>query len=150
MQPQILVPFDFGPPSAKALAWAGDLQRSLGGLPIHVIHVLNPTPVAAIEAVVPALTEDDIGVCRSALRDAVEDAGIVATSEVVLSPSVASSILESATRLEADLIVMGTHGRSGLRRAMLGSVADAVVRNARCPVVTVRAAPVDLQPARAA
>ena len=150
MKPQILVPYDFGPASARALVWAGDLQRSLGGLPIHVIHVLNPTPIAAIEAVVPALSEDEIGPVRTALRDVVEELGIVATTEVLLAALPATAILEAALRLKADLIVMGTHGRGGLRRVALGSVAEFVVRHARCPVVTLRAQAADEQPARAA
>ena len=116
MQPQILVPYDFGPASAKALCWANDLQRSLGGLPVHVIHVLNPTPVIATDRVVPALSEDEIAPVRAALREVVEELGIVATTEVLLAASPATGILDAAVRLKADLIVMGTHGRGGLRR----------------------------------
>jgi nucleotide-binding universal stress UspA family protein len=48
-------------------------------------------------------------------------------------------IVGAATRERADLLVMGTHGRGGLDRALLGSVADRVIRLAPCPVVTVRA-----------
>ncbi|TMB32030.1 MAG: universal stress protein [Deltaproteobacteria bacterium] len=150
MQPQILVPYDFGPASAKALCWANDLQRSLGGLPVHVIHVLNPTPVIATDRVVPALSEDEIAPVRAALREVVEELGIVATTEVLLAASPATGILDAAVRLKADLIVMGTHGRGGLRRVALGSVAEFVVRQARCPVVTLRAQAADENSARAA
>jgi universal stress protein A len=51
---------------------------------------------------------------------------------------IAKSIFETADELRADLLVMATHGRSGLSHVFLGSVAEAVVRNARCPVLTVR------------
>jgi nucleotide-binding universal stress UspA family protein len=95
MKPQILVPIDFGPASAKALAWAGDLQRSIGGLPVHVIRVLNPAPVIAVETVVPALTGEDISAVRAALLDFVEGRGIVASCEVVLAASTADAIPRS-------------------------------------------------------
>ena len=148
MQPQILVPYDFGPASAKALWWANDLQRSLGGLPVHGDPC--PTPVIATDRVVPALSEDEIAPVRAALREVVEELGIVATTEVLLAASPATGILDAAVRLKADLIVMGTHGRGGLRRVALGSVAEFVVRQARCPVVTLRAQAADENSARAA
>ena len=150
MQPQIVVAYDFGPASEKALQWAIELQRGLGGLPVHVIHVLNPVPLLGAEAVLPALSEDDIAEVRDELKHAVREHGVAAVTEVVVAQPTGEAILEAARRLEADLIVMGTHGRGGLRRIALGSVAEHVVRHASCPVVTVRAEPVHEQPARAA
>jgi nucleotide-binding universal stress UspA family protein len=59
----------------------------------------------------------------------------------------AETILAVAQEVRADLIVMGTHGRSGARRLLMGSVAEAVSRRAACPVVTVRSSvPVSLEP----
>ena len=55
--------------------------------------------------------------------------------------SPAERILEVATQEPADLLVVGTHGRAGLQRAMLGSIADRLVRQATCPVLTVRPMP---------
>ncbi len=150
MQPQILVPYDFGPASQKALSWAADLQRTLSGPPVHVVHVLNPAPIASPDAVVPMLTEDDIDEVRNELRKAVALQDVIATTEVVLAQHVPGAILAEANRLGANLVVMGTHGRSGLRRVVLGSVAEYVVRHASCPVVTIRGEPADESPARAA
>ncbi|HEY5676981.1 MAG TPA: universal stress protein, partial [Myxococcales bacterium] len=70
MQPQILVPYDFGSASQKALAWAADLQRTVSGLPLHVMHVLDPSPLVSTDAVVPMLSEDEIEEVRDALKEA--------------------------------------------------------------------------------
>lgn len=151
MQPQILVAYDFGHASDKALEWAIEMQRGLGGtLPIHVMHVLNPVPLIGAEAVLPALSEDDISEVREELKRAVREHGATASTDVVVAQFTGEAILEAARRLAADLIVMGTHGRGGLRRVALGSVAEHVVRHANCPVVTVRGEPAHEQPARAA
>jgi nucleotide-binding universal stress UspA family protein len=150
MQPQILVPYDFGGASQKALAWAADLQRTVSGLPLHVMHVLDPAPLVSTDSVVRLLGADEIEEIRDELKEAVRAKGALAATEVVLAPFVPGVILSEALRLHANLIVMGTHGRSGLRRAVLGSVAEYVVRHADCPVVTIRGAPADEAPARAA
>jgi nucleotide-binding universal stress UspA family protein len=139
---RIIVPYDFGPASEKALAWAANLKTSAGALPLHVIHVVNPLPVSAPDmVVVPALSERDIAELRGRLGRAVQKTDASASSEVILAPSTGRAIIDAARRLEADLIAMGTHGRAGLSRLMLGSVAEYVVRHASCPVLTVRAAP---------
>lgn len=139
---RIVVPYDFGPASEKALAWAANLKARAGALPLHVIHVVNPLPVSAPDmVVVPALSERDIAELRGRLRRAVQKTDASASSEVILAPSTGRAITDAARRLEADLIAMGTHGRAGLSRLMLGSVAEYVLRHASCPVLTVRAAP---------
>ena len=150
MQPQIVVAYDFGHASDKALEWAVEMQRGLGGLPVHVVHVLNPVPLIGVESVLPALSEDDVAEVREELKRAVREHGVTANTEVVVAQFTGEAILEAARRLGADLIVMGTHGRGGLRRVALGSVAEYVVRHADCPVVTVRGEPAHEQPARAA
>jgi len=139
MQPQILIAYDFGPASEKALRWAIELQRGLGALPLHVVHVLNPVPLVGAESVLPALSEDDIAEVREELKRAVHEHGAPAITEVVVAQLTGEAILETARRLEADLIVMGTHGRRGVTRALLGSVTETIVRLAPCPVLTVRA-----------
>ena len=138
MRPQILVPFDFGPASNAALLWATDLQHSLGGPPLHVIHVLVPPRITPPEGPVPFPTDTDIAEARAELRQIIDAAGGVATTEVTVAPSVGPAVLEAAQRVSAALIVMGTHGRGGVTRLVLGSVADYLVRNAVCPVVTLR------------
>jgi nucleotide-binding universal stress UspA family protein len=64
----------------------------------------------------------------------------IAAEFVITEGDAAQAILRTAQDLSADLIVMGTHGRTGLER-ILGSVAEKVVRQARCPVLTLKAAP---------
>ena len=148
-QPQILVPFDFGAASEKALVWAAELRGRMGGLPLHVVHVLNPLPVPSIVAVAPPSVEE-IGGVTEALASAIRCRRVAATSEVVLAQSVEDAILGTAWRVKADLIVMGTHGRSGLGRLVLGSVAEHVLRHARCPVVTIRSTADEDRSSRAA
>ena len=138
MHPHILVAFDFGPPSVKALLWAGHLQRRVGDLPIHVIHVLTPSPLIGRESMEPTLREEEIADTHEALKRAVAPHGFVATTEVLVARSVGEAILDSARRVNADVIVIGTHGQSGLRRPALGSIAETVLRGASCAVVTVR------------
>lgn len=72
------------------------------------------------------------------LRADLSAGGVVAVEEHVVAGSAGPAIVEAAARLECDLVVMATHGRSGLGRALLGSVADHVVRHAGCPVLLVR------------
>lgn len=149
MQPQILVPFDFSPASQRALAWAADLQSTTGGSPVHVIHVVTPPKVVAPEIPVPALSPEDVEQIAALLRTAVHKVEIAASTEVIVAGSVGSAILDSAAHVQAGLIVMGTHGRSGLKRLVLGSVAEHVVRNAGCPVVVMRPPEPAERPARA-
>ena len=138
MQPRILVAYDFSPAAQTALAWALDLQRTTGGAPVHVLHVVNPVPAVALPEMTafPAPSEAEIAALARELEREVRKRSGDATTEVVRAPWIASAILEAGRRVTADLIVMGTHGRKGLSRLMLGSAAEYVVRHADCPVVT--------------
>lgn len=142
MQPRILVAYDFSPAAHSALAWALDLQRSTGGRPVHVLHVVNPVPAVAMPEMTafPAPSEKEIAALAQQLERDVREGSPDATSEVIRAPWIASAILDVARRREANLIVMGTHGRKGLSRLMLGSAAEYVVRHAECPVVTLHSA----------
>ena len=139
----ILVPIDFSDTAERALDYATALAGKLGAR----IHVLN---VIAI----PALGVPELGVALSStmmdsmLRDSqaaldrlVENRRSKATfGEVMLrSGDARDMILQAAESVHADLIVIGTHGRRGVSRALLGSVAEAIVRTAHCPVLTVSA-----------
>jgi nucleotide-binding universal stress UspA family protein len=75
---------------------------------------------------------------RRRLADTVATHGHSELSPQVLIGPTARTIVESAQNVNADLIVMGTHGRGGLSHLLLGSVAERVVRTAECPVLTVR------------
>ncbi len=142
---RILVPTDFSAPSAAALAMARELAARFGAS-IQLIHVLDD-PYAAgsyapeVYGYVPAgLREAWQRTAETqllAVFPAREREPFRATSAVVFG-SPARTIVEYADTNGFDLIVMGTHGRSGVAHLLLGSVAERVVRTAHCPVLTVR------------
>lgn len=140
MKPNVLIPYDFSAAAERALAWAVDLQKSVGGGTIHLIHILDPIPVpVGVGIPSPAISDEDVEEVRRDLLDAAKKGSADTTIQVILSPSAADAILETAKARSTDLIVMGTHGRTGLSRVFLGSVAEHVVRHADCPVLTLRA-----------
>ena len=145
----IMVPYDFSAHAEAALRIAADLGRHLGS-DLHLVHVIQPPSYAFAYgtyggAATPAI--DMHAVCEGALKslrsiaDSIEDVvpGRI-EPHVVEGTGVADSLRESADELGADLIVMGTHGRTGLAHVFLGSVAERTLRRARCPVLTVQAA----------
>ncbi len=136
----ILLPHDFSETADRALAYALTLAEKLGSR-VTVLHVYEVPIYAFPEG--PALTMPmtaDLERASAAALDAV-----VARSrrpgvnlEKQLRQGVAwREIDEAAKELKVDLVVMATHGRKGLARALLGSVAEKVVRTAPCPVLTV-------------
>jgi nucleotide-binding universal stress UspA family protein len=140
MQPRILVPYDFSPTAETALLWAADLHRSCGGGAIKLLHVLiTNLPVSpGGELSFPAPTTAELRKSEEALRQIAGRLAPDAEIEVAFSADIAEGVLRAAQDWFADLIVMGTHGRGGMKRLLLGSVADGVVRGAICPVLTVR------------
>jgi nucleotide-binding universal stress UspA family protein len=141
---KILVPHDFGTGSDHALAYAVGLAKALGA-EVTVMHAFeipmvgfpDGTLVATPELVSRILEGVNVG-----LKKAVElhaGAGVTMHSLVKQGPTW-QTITETATERGADLIVMGTHGRHGIPRALLGSVAEKVVRMAHCPVLTLHPA----------
>jgi nucleotide-binding universal stress UspA family protein len=142
MRPRILVPFDFSDSAARALAWAADLNQTLGGGPIQMLHAIDLRPPISVEGALnlalPAPAE--LEVLKERMREAARACGVAATPEVALRPSIVGDIIvDHARHHEIELIVMGTHGRTGFRRLILGNVAEHVVRHSPCPVATVPA-----------
>jgi nucleotide-binding universal stress UspA family protein len=141
----LLVPTDFSEPSAAALAYARDLADALGAS-IHVLHVI-PDPAAqpwaeeAYAGSLPAIRAELQSQAQRGLAEAVPAADRKKyRARLVVAVGVPfTRIIEYATENAIDLIVMGTHGRGALAHAILGSVAERVVRLAPCPVLTVRA-----------
>ena len=123
---RILVPTDFSPLSTLALDHAVALA-SLCRASIHLLHVRSDAK--------HDVDGDEAGLAVLASR--CQGEGIVVTSQVCAGEP-AAAIIQAATDRAVDLIVLGTHGRHGLAHLMLGSVAEAVVRTAPCPVLTVR------------
>jgi len=144
---RILVPTDFSPMSEQAAISAATLARSAGGR-LTLLHVYNP-PSAMMpdgstfpptpEQLVAATLRVDHELAE-ARRGLVARVGDINVETISLIGDAAHEILEAAASGEYDLIVMGTHGRSGLRRLLLGSVAEKVLRRAQIPVLTVHAA----------
>ena len=140
----VLVATDFGDTSTAALAYGRNLARAFGGK-LHVLHVAEPvTSTAASEFYLEDLTELQKAADDSAAKQlhellTPEDRALLsATSVVRTSPDVAYSIIEYAKAAHVDLIVVGTHGRGGVSRLVMGSVAEKVARTAPCPVLVVR------------
>lgn len=140
----IVVGTDFSVCAARALAYAVALAK-LSGSKLHLVHVLLE-PVQALD-VAAALPYPDVEVRKEweeAARvrlarevKAAEKRGVAATAEIRWGrPS--DTIVDTAARHKASLIVVGTHGRSALEKLLLGSTAERILRLAPVPVLTVR------------
>jgi nucleotide-binding universal stress UspA family protein len=145
----ILAATDFSPPSRAALIAADrEAARRSGSTRLTVVHSLDLPPDLMGFGFAP-LVPAPIGLAdsRPALREGAEkrlagelrETGVQATAVVEDGPA-ASGIVRLAESLPAELVVLGTAGKTGLRRVLLGSVAEAVVRRAPCSVLVVRGA----------
>lgn len=141
---RILVPTDFSTTADAALDYAYVLAKQFGAS-IELLHVLDDPFVADGMAAEAYISEAPV--LRSAmLRDSQErlrhrattHEGVPHIDTEVLFGHGARTIAEYATERGVDLIVMGTHGRTGFAHLLLGSVAERLVRTAPCPVLTVR------------
>jgi nucleotide-binding universal stress UspA family protein len=137
----ILYTTDFSKSSEVALDMAQGLARGFGARLIALHVGARPLTSAGGSQAVPPQPEE-FG--REELlgrmgKWVAGDAGVRCETEVVFGEPT-EEILRAAERLKADLVVMGTHGRTGLHRAAMGSIAEQVLRRAACPVITVRAA----------
>jgi nucleotide-binding universal stress UspA family protein len=128
----ILHPTDFSVPSNSALTLACSLARDQGARAI-ILHVV-PTALAAEKRGFGEDLGDELN------RMAIPDREIRTERRLEEGDPVAQ-ILRVAREMNCDLIVMGTHGRTGLGRLVMGSVAEQVVRKAPCPVLTVKMPP---------
>ena len=140
---RILVPTDFSAHGDAALQYALELARRFNAA-VHLLYVVEDPLAAGVwssEIYTAEIAELQVTLVRDAekrLRASVPaDAGTV-TCEVRRGPA-AKQILEAARESGSDLIVMGTRGRTGLAHALMGSVAEKVVRLAACPVLTLHA-----------
>ncbi len=135
---KILVPVDFSEPSQKAAQYALALAEDYGA-ELVLLHVVEPYPLLpempAASAELQAMAEKAAG---ARLKKLVKSAAAVPCLGQVRVGHAARTIVEEAKVQGADLIVASTHGRTGLARAALGSVAEQVVRRADCPVLVVR------------
>jgi nucleotide-binding universal stress UspA family protein len=145
---KILAPTDFSEDSARALEYAEEIARKFGAeiVMIHVDQPLAPVIIApefgtafdmgAVSRLAEEqrlLAQRELDTIASRLREAgLKSRGLLKVGAPFLE------ILTAAHSENADLIVMGTHGRTGLAHVLMGSVAERVVNRANCPVLTVR------------
>lgn len=133
----ILVPTDFGEVSKHAADVACELAVKLGAkltlfhvwsIPIPVYAEGIPVPVDLVKTAAEAALEEELARVR---------AKVPAARGLIISGAPASGIVEAIDEHGCDLVVIGTHGRRGLPRAILGSVAEKVVRTSHVPVLSV-------------
>jgi len=132
----ILHPTDFSEPSESAFALASTLARDCQARLI-ILHVVPLPALSADEEYVTPDSEEDLAFALEQLHRLELEEDIQADSRLEHGAA-ATKILQVAEESNADLIVMGTQGRSALSRLLLGSVAEQVMRGAPCPVVTVK------------
>ena len=138
----ILVPSDFSECSDAALRYGLELARRFDAR-LHLLHVVQdpltqPWAAEGFSAPLFEAVEKWQREAKARLAAAIplSDVGRVTVSATVAWPY--AEILRYAAENDVDLIVMGTHGRSGVSHMLLGSIAERVVRHAPCPVLTVR------------
>ena len=141
---KILLPTDFSEYSDSAREYACSFAEKFGA-ELHLLHVLQDLVAMAPE---PGMAFPPPGDYMKELQTSAEEAlakrpGDVLPADAVVVRDVRHGtpfleIIRYAKEHDIDLIVMGTHGRSGLAHVLLGSVAEKVVRKAPCPVLTVR------------
>jgi nucleotide-binding universal stress UspA family protein len=137
---RILIPVGEKTKTERALEVGSAMAKELGA-DIRLVHVIDPRQASAPEG----------GVSREVVLADIREAGQeilnaarmrlpahVAVDTALVEGKPANAITDAARQWGADMIVIGTHGRTGLRRLLLGSVAETVMRQAPCPVVTVR------------
>lgn len=133
----ILFATDFSPASTMAFSVASALARDYNAR-IVALHVVEPVRAGFAEFNTYVGPDEDKGVAMETLRSLKAPSPRLTIEYRLLEGEPAPVIAETAAEVDADLIVMGTHGRTGLSRLMMGSVAEAVLRRAPCPVLTVR------------
>ena len=136
---QILVAVDFSAHASNALEWARSFADAFGAKLI-VLHVIDAVAAGSLETggvtadfaplyVLREETEKRMGELKTLIPDA---------QTAVREASPPAAIVDVALELNCQMIVMGTHGRSGLEHLLMGSVAEYVVRHSKVPVLTVR------------
>lgn len=141
MYDDILVPTDGSEGTRKAVQHAVDLAGTYDST-IHALYVVNTSTYSTLpadanwESIIEALEEEGEASTQEILEFARDEGVEVLTNVVEGVPH--REILEYADENDIDLIVMGTHGKTGFDRLLLGSVTEKVVRSSKTPVLTVR------------
>lgn len=134
---KILFPTDFSRSSDAGLEHATVLAREAGAT-LLIVHVEEP-PAAYGGDLYYGLLEPDTSELWRMLREVKPSDLAVPFEHQLVQGNPAGEIVRLAEKEQVEMIVMGTHGRTGLRRLLMGSVAEAVVRRATCPVLCLKA-----------
>ncbi len=132
---KILVPIDFSDHSLESLRMASIFAAETGAKLI-LVHVWQPTPPLADGIAWAEVYAEQAEEARRQLEEIAPYRLDVSCEKQVVAGDPATEIVRIAEEEEADMIVVGTHGRTGLTRLVLGSVAEHVMRRAPCPVLT--------------
>jgi nucleotide-binding universal stress UspA family protein len=150
---KILVPVDGSKPSERAAEYAVDIAAKRGAtiVTVHVMHLpayaFTPSPIEGMPtpamAPIPlTVSSEERKIVESYLhkvKEMARKAGVTAEAKIIEDqPSIVHAITETAQKEACDLIVIGTKGRTGIRKILLGSVASGVVTYSSCPVLVVR------------
>jgi universal stress protein A len=140
---KIMVPLDFSETSQKALRYARALA-SFSESRVVLVHVIEPIEMPAEFGYIP-FNPDELTARRREqslrkLQDMGQEAGLApyVDSPVVRIGKPWRELVDAASALRCDLVVIGTHGLTGIKHVLLGSVAEQVIRHATCPVLVVR------------
>jgi nucleotide-binding universal stress UspA family protein len=142
---KILVPTDFSRISYSAFEYARDLAERMDS-EIHIIHVMEKSP-PLLSANKSGLTEEEVVralevEARKKLSEAAsclkEDSGIL-VKEVFRIGNDYEEIVNYAKEINSDIIIIATHGRTGILHTLMGSVAEKVIRFSKCPVLVISA-----------
>jgi universal stress protein A len=140
---RILLPTDFSPSSAEAMRYACTLAQQFDA-ELHVLHVLeqrqSTTPAFGMGLALPSRVQETTAAAQQELERVLpaDWAAGRKTVKAIAEGAPHREIVRYAADHQIDLIVLGTHGHTGLSHALLGSIAERVVRTAACPVLTVR------------
>jgi nucleotide-binding universal stress UspA family protein len=143
---KILVPTDFSAHSGEAIRIAAAMSHAMHS-PLVLLAVYQPPSMPLPDGAVLPIPMDvgvDVARANSQLQEAelaATAAGAIAVSSSLRQGGAVDEILAHAKEEGIDLIVMGTHGRTGLKHVLLGSVAEKIVRHSPCAVLTVHAPP---------
>jgi len=139
---KILLPIDFSPSSKAALNMAADLAKHFhAGL--HLVNVIPMFPPTTLPDLVPeaefiqearAFSEQHLAKCHAALAAR----GVKSTSSVEVGNDIAGNIMEVVEREHVDMVVISTHGISGWRPLVFGSITEKVVKQVQCPLLLLR------------
>lgn len=133
----ILCPIDFSEHSGYALPLVAALTRDYHAR-LVLLHVVHAPVVAYGEGLIPDDPEELRAEARARLDSLQVPCADLVAERRLAEGDPAEEIVRAAAEISADLIVMSTHGRTGLGRVLMGSVAEHVARRATCPVLTVR------------